>query len=92
MVIDRAFRVISVELLNTMGILALVAIPAEAGLSPVLAHLALVHGAFNERLPLDAKVGWGASLRLGLVRESATAWQCWSSCSLTVNIGVDLLL
>ena len=33
-----------------MCILALVAIPTEAGVRPVLAHFSFVHGALDERL------------------------------------------
>jgi len=38
------------QLLLTVSILALSSIATETGLSPVLAHLTLVHGSFNETL------------------------------------------
>ena len=43
------------KLLNTVSVLALDTVAAEAGLSPVLAHLTLVHGPLHERL---AGEGW----------------------------------
>ena len=43
------------KLLNTVSVLALDTVAAEAGLRPVLAHLALVHGPLHERL---AGEGW----------------------------------
>ena len=46
---------ISGKLLNTVSVLALDTIAAEASLRPVLTHLALVHGPLHERL---AGEGW----------------------------------
>jgi len=42
------------KLVNTVRVLAFVAISTEASLIPVLAHLALIHRPLNEGLPSEA--------------------------------------
>ena len=45
----EVLRVVLRELLDSMCVLALVAVSTKAGVGPVLAHFSLVHGALHKR-------------------------------------------
>ena len=66
----RIQRVVLAELLRAVRVLALGAVPAEAGLGPVLAHVALVHRPFDEAFAREL----GARCRDLRGRTCAFAW------------------